>query len=1513
MPETACFVIKQKSDLKDTNIQRHTNIKITDTHCKYLRRLPVHIQILTANNCALSEISQLCNLSKLTHLDVGHNHIADISQIVYNLELVHFNVSNNFVIKVEPVLELKKLETLVIAGNMIKNLEPLVHHANFSEAWIQPQIEFTEGNVYNTLTPGSSEEKVREFALKENQKQEYSDYVTKFVKELAPLVKQKQLVIKDNARLKGFGFVDCFDVATLVIENCPNVAFESLPRKVKHLAVTKSGLTSIDGIAKMTWLESLDVSDNLLLKCQPISNLKLLKKVVLSGNKIIDLKHVHDLPLLDWAQSKLEQNPAEPSDFQKHSNADELAKEAKLNAESNQNVIYDSSMSRKYHTQVKNGALAIVNDEKLTSVCFAELIGVESLFVVQCVNISFQRCPTKVLKKLTANCCNIRSLDGQQKMTQLTELTLSLNQISNIEVIASLVNLTLLDLSQNNLEDISPIAKLKQLKVLDLSQNLIASIKPLQRLDRLEILTLVQSNLTDISSLSGLAQLTELDVSQNNIANINSVAQMVNLTYLNFSFNKVISLEALEHLKNVQDLRMQNNFIQDFEPITKLPHANKSWISNQLVPTQQDFLNSFNCNEMQLQQVLKKAEARKKQSDNKFVLVKKYQDAVVNDKLKIENENKLFSLAFADFLKITDLEATQCQTIGFEEHSKTITKLKLHKCTFSQNDKITDIYNMAQLVELDLGFNAIENISELSALVNVKRLNLQNNAISRISALRELQLTHLNLGSNKVIFSDPVKSMKAEVHLENNLIVDADLKNQGVPVQGDFKYLLGPNSTQKQAKELFESTYYQSQMVKLFQNQVNNNQLLIRDNQQLKDFQFVVEFKLNTLAVDNCKNMRLSRKFAFKHLEVDKFEEAKLVQAPVNITVLRINNCGLTNLLGFEDMVQLVELDARDNTLVSIEPIKYLVNLKTILLENNYVIDLEHLLKLANYTTDWICEQSDPSDELLKKYLLDAQYNIQLTEFKKQIQKQVVKTKELIEQFGSPYKKQMVEKYQKQIINDSLKCENDETIEDLYFTDRVNVNKLEVNNCLNVTFVKTPVQITHLTVSNSKLASITGIKQMTQLIFLSLANNQIIIVQELQYLVNLKNLDLSNNSAVDLQFITNLPNFSQEWICPQNNPTDETIVKYLKDSNSDLNIQQFKAQILPLQKKTLELVQNKQQQQQYVNELKSKYQNLIIVNFKLTVNGDNNLREIKFVENLNIVNLEVYQCVNVNFNRVPGNIKSLNVMNCGLITIDGIQDMKQLLFVDLRENEIVSILQLRELINLKHVLIDDNHITDLEILQQLPNFDSIWIQEQKPRSDAAYQNYLIKTASNMSLEQFKASVVNQLQKTEELLNIYPRKYDAEITAKYQCQIQANLFGYRRGICVQQNDPLIRDLKPFQKFNLECLWFDYCENVTLLRVPKTLKVIIVQYAKLKSVKGIEFAAGLETVYLYGNEIVNIEYLRGLKKVTHLYLSSNKITEFAAVQGNKDNGQYASGYDIGCQKQPTQQEIEESRLW
>ncbi|CAL6069854.1 Conserved_hypothetical protein [Hexamita inflata] len=385
--ETSSITIKQKSDLLNYDISKYINIIVKDLHCTYLNEIPVHIQILTINNCGLTNLSQICCLDKLKCLEVSGNRIADISEIVYNLQLVHFDVSNNFVIKIEPVLALKKLKTLIIAGNMIKNLEPLVHHENFTSAWIQPQNEFTEMNVYNTLTPGSSEENVKEFIKNENQKHEQNEYIMKFIKELAPLVKNEHLEIKNNTKLKSLRFIDYLGINTLNIENCPNINFEYLPTKVKHLTITKSGLTSIDGLAKMTWLESLDVSDNLLLKCQPISNLKLLKKVVLSGNQIIDLKHVYDLPQLDWTQSIMEQNPIDITDYQKLSNADELLNIDKLNAQSNKNIIYDSQMARKYHSQVQNGELTIVNDYELTSIYFSQLIGVDSLYILRSVLI----------------------------------------------------------------------------------------------------------------------------------------------------------------------------------------------------------------------------------------------------------------------------------------------------------------------------------------------------------------------------------------------------------------------------------------------------------------------------------------------------------------------------------------------------------------------------------------------------------------------------------------------------------------------------------------------------------------------------------------------------------------------------------------------------------------------------------------------------------------------------------------------------------------------------------------------------------------------------------------------------------------------------------------------------------------------------------------------------------------------------------------------------------------------
>ena len=96
------------------------------------------------------------------------------------------------------------------------------------------------------------------------------------IKLLAPLIRNRNLTAQNLPELTNFGFLDCFDIDTLCLSNCPNITFDSLPKKVKHLSITNSHLRRIDGLSKMTWLESLDLQNNDLIKCEPLANLKLL-------------------------------------------------------------------------------------------------------------------------------------------------------------------------------------------------------------------------------------------------------------------------------------------------------------------------------------------------------------------------------------------------------------------------------------------------------------------------------------------------------------------------------------------------------------------------------------------------------------------------------------------------------------------------------------------------------------------------------------------------------------------------------------------------------------------------------------------------------------------------------------------------------------------------------------------------------------------------------------------------------------------------------------------------------------------------------------------------------------------------------------------------------------------------------------------------------------------------------------------------------------------------------------
>ena len=156
------------------------------------------------------------------------------------------------------------------------------------------------------------------------------------------------------------------------------------------------------------------------------------------------------------------------------------------------------------------------------------------------------------------------------KFTNLKQLELNSNAISNFEEIAKLSNLRVLSVYNENLDDLSPIKELVNLEKLKIQTKKVSDISSLRALTKLKELNLSDNNIDDISYLSNLTQLTTLIISNNNISNIDAVSKLVNLEVLHAYNNKIKDITPLGSLLKINpklDFIFEKNSIMDMSPL----------------------------------------------------------------------------------------------------------------------------------------------------------------------------------------------------------------------------------------------------------------------------------------------------------------------------------------------------------------------------------------------------------------------------------------------------------------------------------------------------------------------------------------------------------------------------------------------------------------------------------------------------------------------------------------------------------------------------------------------------------------------------------------------------------------------------------------------------------------------------------------------------------------------------------------------------------------------------------
>ncbi len=177
---------------------------------------------------------------------------------------------------------------------------------------------------------------------------------------------------------------------------------------------------------------------------------------------------------------------------------------------------------------------------------------------------------------LSANFASILSIEGAQYLTNITDLSFHVNQISDISALSGLTNLTELSFYVNQISDISALSDLTNLTRLNLHANQINDISALSDLTNLERLFISQNQISDITALSGLTNLTRLSSSCNQISDISALSELTNLEILSLYGNQISDISPLYGLTNLDGLDLDSNQISDIPALSGL--TNLTWL-----------------------------------------------------------------------------------------------------------------------------------------------------------------------------------------------------------------------------------------------------------------------------------------------------------------------------------------------------------------------------------------------------------------------------------------------------------------------------------------------------------------------------------------------------------------------------------------------------------------------------------------------------------------------------------------------------------------------------------------------------------------------------------------------------------------------------------------------------------------------------------------------------------------------------------------------------------------------
>ncbi|WP_297335537.1 leucine-rich repeat domain-containing protein [Algoriphagus sp.] len=536
----------------------------------------------------------------------------------------------------------------------------------------------------------------------------------------------------------------------------------------------------LDLLYKFVSLDSLDISGtDSLLDLSPLEALRDLKYVDLSRTNITELGPISNVTFLEYLD--VSHTPTQDIQFIKYSD-------------------------RLKHLNISHTQIEDISD--LENLKKLETLQGEKTPILNFVVLN----EFESLKKLNLSESGFNNAENIQKLTQLEELDLSRNYIVNFDHLASLQSLKKLNLSETNIQDLSPLANLNQLEELDLTRTEISDISVLNSKNSLvkvladetrlsvyaadefsrtnpKVLLIhhvkdleswwsglseewkaalkkanpaIVSNTPNVEILTETIGLESLDLSNSGITNLTPLTRFVKLERLNFSNNPVSDLLPLSEVKTLVEINGNKTQVRDLNPIRGNDSLRELHMSNSPVESILPVIDLPNLTYLNVNG------ANFFEDEVPDLLIKKPELTLVYRVEELETWWEEISSDWKELLRrqfsLTENPSTEqlhnltakselnFERVNVEDLSPITAFVNLRKLSIFDSPiyNIGAISEMVHLSELRLAQAPITDFLPLSALFNLERLDISNTGLEDLTALSNLvELKYLNIsGTN---------------------------------------------------------------------------------------------------------------------------------------------------------------------------------------------------------------------------------------------------------------------------------------------------------------------------------------------------------------------------------------------------------------------------------------------------------------------------------------------------------------------------------------------------------------------------------------------------------------------------------------------------------------------------------------------------------------------------------------------------------------------------------------------